>query len=76
MIPVWWKVVKKTKPGISFISRDLFLGKEAFEKFRLTELLFNADDQGLFETYAGCPSLRTVCTIMRLRVYKEKLIKQ
>jgi len=45
-------VVKKS--DTSSISSDYFLGKDTFEKFRLTELLFNAGDQDLFEAYAGC----------------------
>lgn len=61
---------KKKESDTSFISSDSFLGKEAFEKFGLTELLFNADDQELFEAYAGCSLLRTVHTIMGLKSIK------
>lgn len=52
----------KKSPDISFISSYSFLGKEAFEKFRLTELLFNADDEELHEACVGCSPPRTVCT--------------
>lgn len=53
---------------ILFISSYCFLGVEEFEKYRLTELLYDADDQEFFVECEGCSSLTTLDIIMRLKV--------
>lgn len=58
----------KKEQTLLFISNYWFLGVEEFEKCRLTDLLYNADDQEFSEGCEGCSPLTTVYIVMRQRV--------